>query len=179
MYIYCVASNLAKTLYSRKLSAPNPSCSLPLWRVHEIKHIYLVSRTHGYNLNTILLLAWHTHNSMICTGLTLYWSTWHNPLDILLTIPLDNPPLPGRSLLLTWNPSFVCGATPVHSGPRLLVNWPSPSPSPSPPHFNYVPFYDDITTSTSYSLIHLYPFFYPSLYPYPIIPSILPLIPFL
>ncbi len=93
------------------------------------------------------------------------------PLIIPWTIPLIIPPLPEEpspvsgSLLLTWNPSFACGATPVHSGPRLFVDWPlTPYPftphshfPPQPvPHSNYVPFYDDITTSTSYSLIQLY-----------------------
>ncbi len=75
-------------------------------------------------------------------------------------LPRESLPVP-ESLLLTWNPSFACGATPVHSGPRLLVNWPPPPPftphslsrSPTVPHFNYVPFYNNITTSTSYSLI--------------------------
>jgi hypothetical protein len=87
-----------------------------------------------YNLNTILLLARHTHISTICTRLILCRSTWHNPFDNPLAIPLitlydslDNPPLPEdpfpvpESLLLTWNPSFACGAIPVHSVPRLLV----------------------------------------------------------
>jgi hypothetical protein len=92
------------------------------------------------------------------------------PQRIPSIIPLDNLdnspfawwtlPVP-ESLLLTWNHSFACGATPVHSGPRLLVNWPPPPLSlpipfscpPTVPHSNYVPFYNDITTPTSYSLI--------------------------
>ncbi len=46
-------------------------------------------------------------------------------------------PLSPKSLLLTWNPSSLRGATLVHPGPRLLVNWPTPphSESPSPQGF--------------------------------------------
>ncbi len=55
---------------------------------------------------------------------------WRNPL-IIPPLP-EEPSLVPKSLSLTWNPSFACGATPVHSGPRLLVNW--PPPSPFPPH---------------------------------------------
>ncbi len=52
-----------------------------------------------------------------------------NPLIIpLFNFPFAWPPsLVLKSLSLTWSPSFVCGAIPVHSGPRLLVNWPPPS----------------------------------------------------
>ncbi len=94
--------------------------------------------------------------------------TWHSPLGN----PLDNPPLPGKpipcswipSTVLTWNPSFACGAIPVHSGPRLLVYWPlppflPPRPfflSPMVPHFKYVPSYNDITKSASHSPIQEY-----------------------
>ncbi len=42
-------------------------------------------------------------------------------------------PLVLQSLLLTWNPSFLCGAILVHPGPRLLVNWPPPPHSLFPP----------------------------------------------
>ncbi len=90
-------------------------------------------------------------------------SPWYPLDDSPWWFPLwpENPSPVPESLLLTWNPSSACGATPVHSGPRLLVNWPPPSPfpphslflPPTVPHFNYVPFQDDITTSTSYSLI--------------------------
>jgi hypothetical protein len=44
-------------------------------------------------------------------------SIWRNPLTNSLITPL----VP-ESLLLTWNPSFLCGAILVHPGPRLLVN---------------------------------------------------------
>jgi hypothetical protein len=95
-------------------------------------------------------------------GTILLITPWWIPL-IIIPLPEEPSPVP-ESLLLTWNPSFACGATPVHSGPRLLVNWPPPSPfpphslflPPMVPHFNHVPFYDDITTPTSYSPIQLY-----------------------
>ncbi len=79
------------------------------------------------------LLARHTHDWHDMYRLALYRGTWHNPLGN----PLDNPPLPGspspvpESLLLTWNPSFACGAIPIHSGPRLFLYWPPP-PHPFP-----------------------------------------------
>jgi hypothetical protein len=86
-----------------------------------------------------------------------------------LTSPLDNSPLAWQTLpctqvlSLTWNPSFVCGAIPVHSGPRFFENWPPPSlslpifPSRSPtvPYSNCVSLYDDITTPASYSPVQL------------------------
>jgi hypothetical protein len=61
---------------------------------------------------------------------------WWIPLIIPL-LPEEPSPVP-ESLLLTWNPFFACGAIPVHSGPRLLVNWPLP-PSSFPPHPHFPP----------------------------------------
>jgi hypothetical protein len=61
---------------------------------------------------------------------------WWIPLVIPL-LPEEPSPVP-ESLLLTWNPSFACGAIPVHSGPRLLVNWPLP-PFSFPPHSHFPP----------------------------------------
>jgi hypothetical protein len=85
------------------------------------------------------------------------------PLLIPLVIPLclESPSPVHEPLLLTWNPSFAHGAIPVHSGPRLLVNWPPPPPSlpilfsrsPTVPQFKYAPSYDDITTSALHSPI--------------------------
>ncbi len=52
-YIYC----LLLIAEQSKLFA----CSLPLWRVHEIKHMYLAPRTHGlfitYTVNQALLAS--------------------------------------------------------------------------------------------------------------------------
>ncbi len=98
-------------------------------------------------LNACILLLAHMvylHNSTIYTGLTLYKSTWHHSLNNPLITPLIIPLLPEEPssfpefLLLIWNPSFACGAIPVHSGPRLLVNWPLP-PSSVPPHSHFLP----------------------------------------
>jgi hypothetical protein len=85
---------------------------------------------------------------------------------IPLTIPLDDPPLPGKSLPcsripLTYLESLLCmwcDSHPLRSQVAYILTSPSPFPSsfPAPqwfPQFNYVPFYDDITTSTSHSLI--------------------------
>jgi hypothetical protein len=57
------------------------------------------------------------------------------PLVIPLIIPLclESPSPVPESLLLTWNPSFACGAIPFHSGPRLLVYWPPSPPFPRRP----------------------------------------------
>ncbi len=46
--------------------------------------------------------------------------------------PLITPFVP-EFLLLTWKPSFLCGAILVHPGPRLIVNWPPPPHSLFPP----------------------------------------------
>ncbi len=80
------------------------------------------------------LLAWHTHSQhdMYKVGIM---SEAHGtiPLIIPLVLPLclESPSPVPDSLLLTWNPSFACGAIPVHSGPRLLAYWPPPYPFPS------------------------------------------------
>ncbi len=65
------------------------------------------------------------------------WSIWCNPL---LTPLVSSPcqlslitPFVIESLLLTWNPSFLCGGILIHPGPRLLVNW------PPPPHSLFLP----------------------------------------
>ncbi len=82
---------------------------------------------------------------------------WWIPLVIPL-LPEEPSPVP-ESLLLTWNPSFACGAIPVHSGPRLLVNWPLP-PSPFPPHSHFPPWWFPIpimcpSTMTSLPRLHI------------------------
>jgi hypothetical protein len=56
----------------------------------------------------------------------------HPLLTPLVISPCQFPFVP-ETLLLTWNPSFLCGAILVHPGPRLLVNW------PPPPHSNFPP----------------------------------------
>ncbi len=74
---------------------------------------------------------------MICTGLILCWRHMHNPFDNPLWSPcdpLDNPPLPGRSLPCSWIPLTYlesllcvwCDSRPLWS--RLLVYWPPPLP---------------------------------------------------
>jgi hypothetical protein len=91
---------------------------------------------------------------------------WHNPLDNPSMIPLDDSPSAQRippcsrvpltyleSLLCVW-----CDPCPLWSQVACKLTSPpfpphSLSRSPTVPHFNYVPFYDNITTSTSYSLI--------------------------
>jgi hypothetical protein len=52
-----------------------------------------------------------------------YWRRMHNPLENSLDTPIcpEIPSPVSGPLLLTWNPSFACGAIPVHSGPRLLA----------------------------------------------------------
>ncbi len=79
----------------------------------------------------------HTHNNTIYTGLTLYESTWHNPLDDPLMNPLDNSPyawrtLPCSRIPLTYLESLLCvwcDPCPLWS---QVVNWPPPLPFPSP-----------------------------------------------
>ncbi len=86
--------------------------------------------------------------SMIYSHLARYiqdWHHWrcmHNPLDNPLDTPfcLEIPSPVPEPLLLTWNPSFACGAIPIHTGPRLLAYWSppllfSPSPFPCPQRF--------------------------------------------
>ncbi len=93
-----------------KISCLGTFCSLPLWRVHEIKLTYLASRTHClhiYNLNTVLLYAAFTQYHDTYTQINSIKSR-RNPLLI--------------SPLLSWNPSFCV----VLSFPRLLLNWPPP-----------------------------------------------------
>ncbi len=109
------------------------------------------------------LLAWHIHiwHDMYKVGII---SEVHGTIPLVIPFCLENPSPAPDPRLLTRNPSFACGAIPVHPGPRLLVYWPpllfsSPSPlflSPTVPHFKYMPSYDDITTSASHSLIQFY-----------------------
>ncbi len=100
--------------------------------------------------------------------MTLYESTWHNPLDNPLINPLDNSPLHGKTLPcsrvpLTYLESLLCvwcDTCPLWSQVAckltspLLFPSPFPFPAPNGSPSNYVPFYDNITTSTSHSLIH-------------------------
>jgi hypothetical protein len=84
-------------------------------------------------------------------------------------IPVDNfpsawripPPFPSPSYLLGIPPLCVVRPRPLWSQGACKLTSPFPFPPhslfppPTVPHFNYVPFYDDIMTSTSYSLIHI------------------------
>ncbi len=109
------------------------SCSLPLWRIHEIKCMHLDSCTHG------LFITWTQFRLLITFRQLLYThiqiddidmaqSPFFTPLADFLSIPLSIP-----FYLLVIPPFVWCD--PVHLGPRLLVNWPPlpqtlPSPSP-------------------------------------------------
>jgi hypothetical protein len=111
---------------SMKLNACTVSCFLHTWFI--------------YNLNTILLLARHTHNNTIYTGLTLHESTWHNPLDNPLVNPLGNPPsawitLPCSRVPLTYLESLLCvwcDPCPLWSQVACKLTSPPPGSLPMP-----------------------------------------------
>ncbi len=105
------------------------TCSLPLWRVHEIKCMYLASRTHG------LFITWNIRFLAAFTQL-LYT---HIQIDITSygAIPLFYSPckfpvnFPSIPFYLLGNPPLAW-SVPVHLDPRLLVNWPPPPHSKFP-----------------------------------------------
>ncbi len=86
------------------------NCSLPLWRVHEIRRMYLASRTHGLFITK-----------------TQFRSPYYSSCWFFVTPPSIFP-------LLTWKPSFgVMRSRPPW--PQVVLNCPPPShpfPIPSP-----------------------------------------------
>ncbi len=64
-------------------------------------------------------------------------------------------PFVPESLLLTWNPSFLCGAILIHPGPRLLVNWPPPPHSLFPPPNGFPNSIVCLSKTTSRHRLHL------------------------
>jgi hypothetical protein len=91
-------------------------CSLPLWRVHEIKHTYLASRIHGLFITLTQFFISTTY-----TQLARYVQDWHL-LEVQGTAPLIT--------LLTWKipplfliPSYVLGIPPLRVArfPSTLV----------------------------------------------------------
>jgi hypothetical protein len=134
-------------------------CSLPLWRVHEIKHMYLASRIHGLfiTLTQFFISTTYTQLAQYVQGWHYTGGTWCNPLY--------NPPLPGKSLPCSWTPLTYlesllcvwCDSRPLWSQVACVLTFPPPflpipfSLSPTVPHLKYMPSYDNITTSASHS----------------------------
>ncbi len=110
----------------------NHKCSLPLWRVHEIKRMYLDSRTHGLfitstqfrlllrsDIQAIIIYTYAAHDTIISAILPFCYPCYY---------PLTSP---FYSLLLTWKPSFgvMRPCPPWSQDARKLT-----SPFSSPPH---------------------------------------------
>ncbi len=120
-------------LHSRQLIYSHCTCSLPLWRVHEIKCMYFASRTHG------LFITYTQFRLLITSRQLLYTYTqvdnifmaqypfFCSPCQFLVN-PLFHSPL------LTWKPSFgvMRSCPPWPQVARKLT-----SPSSFPPHSKF------------------------------------------
>jgi hypothetical protein len=116
------------------------NCSLPLWRVHEIKRTYIASRRRGLFITwtQFFISTTHTQLARYAQGWHYIGGTWHNPLDNPLGSPLGNPLLPGKSLPCSWTPitylesllCMWCDSRPLWSQVACVLTSP-PFPSPS------------------------------------------------
>jgi hypothetical protein len=102
--------------------------------------MYLASCIHGLFITytQFFISTTHTQLARYVQGWHYNGGTWHNSLDIPLGCPLDNPPLPRKSLPCSWSPFTYlesllcvwCDSCPLWSQVACVLTSP-PLPSPS------------------------------------------------